>query len=52
VVELIALRLPSEDYERMFRTWTGWARHGGLFAYDEVSGAITPQVEEPAGEAR
>jgi NitT/TauT family transport system ATP-binding protein len=43
VVELIALRLPSEDYQRVFQTWIGWARYGDLFAYDEVEGVISPQ---------
>ena len=41
VVELIALRLPSEDYERMFKTWIGWARYGDLFAYDELARLLT-----------
>jgi NitT/TauT family transport system ATP-binding protein len=43
VLELVVLRLPSEDYERVFATFIGWARYGDLFAYDEASGEITPQ---------
>lgn len=42
VLELIILRLPSEDYERVFATWIGWARYGDLFAYDEEEGVIAP----------
>ena len=52
VQELIALRLPSEDYERMFKTWIGWARYGDLFAYDEAAGVVSAQEEEPGAEAR
>ena len=36
-LELIALRLPAEDFERTFQTLVGWARYGDLFAYDEVA---------------
>jgi NitT/TauT family transport system ATP-binding protein len=43
VLELIVLRMPAEDYERVFSTWIGWARYGDLFAYDEEDGFITPQ---------
>jgi NitT/TauT family transport system ATP-binding protein len=43
VLELIVLRMPAEDYERVFATWIGWARYGDLFAYDEEDGFITPQ---------
>ncbi len=32
---------PSEDYERVFHTWIGWARYGAFFAYDETSGVIS-----------
>jgi NitT/TauT family transport system ATP-binding protein len=51
VLELIALRLPSEDFERVFTTWIGWARYGDLFAYDEVREEVSLQEEEP-GAAR
>jgi NitT/TauT family transport system ATP-binding protein len=43
LLDLIILRLPSEDYERTFATWIGWARYGDLFAYDEVERVISPQ---------
>jgi NitT/TauT family transport system ATP-binding protein len=43
VEEVIALRLPSEDYQRTFATFVGWARYGDLFAYDEAEGAISLQ---------
>ena len=48
VLETIALRLPSEDYERTFDTLVGWGRFGHLLAYDEateqVSQAIPPSI--------
>jgi len=37
VRELIALRLPQEDYERLFDQLVRWARFGDLFDYDEAS---------------
>jgi NitT/TauT family transport system ATP-binding protein len=43
VEELIALRLPSEDFQRVFSTFVGWARAGDLFAYDDVTGVLEPQ---------
>jgi NitT/TauT family transport system ATP-binding protein len=42
VLETIVLRMPSEDYERVFGTWIGWARYGDLFAYDEAEGTVLP----------
>jgi NitT/TauT family transport system ATP-binding protein len=48
VLETIALRLPSEDYERTFDTLVGWGRYGHMLAYDEasetVSRAIPPSI--------
>jgi NitT/TauT family transport system ATP-binding protein len=41
VLETIVLRMPSEDYQRVFETWIGWARYGDLFAYDEIEGAVS-----------
>jgi NitT/TauT family transport system ATP-binding protein len=41
VLETIILRMPAEDYERVFDTWIGWARYGELFAYDEDDGLVT-----------
>ncbi|MGB8929908.1 MAG: nitrate/sulfonate/bicarbonate ABC transporter ATP-binding protein [Anaeromyxobacteraceae bacterium] len=43
VLETIVLRMPAEDYEKIFDTWVGWARYGDLFAYDETEGVVTPQ---------
>lgn len=45
VLEIIVLRTPAEDYERVFTTWVGWARYGELFAYDEASEVVT--LQEP-----
>jgi NitT/TauT family transport system ATP-binding protein len=35
--ELIAMRLPQEDYERVFEQLVRWGRFGDLFDYDEAS---------------
>ncbi|HTN51811.1 MAG TPA: nitrate/sulfonate/bicarbonate ABC transporter ATP-binding protein [Anaeromyxobacter sp.] len=43
VLETIVLRMPAEDYERVFATWIGWARYGDLFAYDEDEGVVALQ---------
>jgi NitT/TauT family transport system ATP-binding protein len=43
VLETIVLRMPAEDFEKIFEIWVGWARYGDLFAYDETEGVITPQ---------
>lgn len=43
VLETIVLRMPAEDYEKIFSTWIGWARYGDLFAYDEDEGYVTLQ---------
>ncbi len=43
VLETIVLRMPSEDYERLFQVWIGWARYGDLFAYDEIQGMVELQ---------
>ncbi|HUC40068.1 MAG TPA: nitrate/sulfonate/bicarbonate ABC transporter ATP-binding protein [Gemmatimonadales bacterium] len=40
VLETIVLRLPQEDYERVFQTFIEWARFGELLAYDETQGTI------------
>jgi NitT/TauT family transport system ATP-binding protein len=37
VLEIVAVNMPSEDYERMFGTFLNWARYAGLFDYDEAS---------------
>jgi NitT/TauT family transport system ATP-binding protein len=43
VLETIVLRMPAEDYERMFSIWIGWARYGDLFAYDEDEETVSLQ---------
>jgi NitT/TauT family transport system ATP-binding protein len=43
VLETIVLRMPSEDYQRVFDVWIGWARYGDLFAYDELQGSVALQ---------
>jgi NitT/TauT family transport system ATP-binding protein len=43
VLETIVLRMPAEDYQRVFDVWIGWARYGDLFAYDEVDGTVSLQ---------
>jgi NitT/TauT family transport system ATP-binding protein len=40
VLETIVMRMPSEDYERVFQTFIGWARYGDLFSYDEATEMI------------
>jgi len=51
VLETIALRLPSEDYEKTFETLVRWGRYGHLLAYDDdtelVSRAIPASVAPP-----
>ncbi len=43
VLEMFILRMPAEDYEKMFSIWIGWARYGDLFAYDEDEGYVSMQ---------
>jgi NitT/TauT family transport system ATP-binding protein len=43
VLETIILRLPEENYERIFQTFIRWARFGNLLAYDETYGVISLQ---------
>jgi NitT/TauT family transport system ATP-binding protein len=51
VLETIALRLPSEDYEKTFDTLVRWGRYGHLLAYDEaserVSGTVPASIAPP-----
>jgi heavy metal efflux system protein len=37
VLETIATRMPSEDYEVVFNTFVRWARFGALFQYDPAA---------------
>ena len=39
-IEEIQQRLPREDAARMFQTFVGWARFGGLFRYEEEAQAL------------
>jgi NitT/TauT family transport system ATP-binding protein len=41
VLETIVLNMPQESYEKVFETFLGWARFGGLFAYDEAARTLT-----------
>jgi NitT/TauT family transport system ATP-binding protein len=41
IMEIMALRMPNENYEQMFRAFVGWARFGNLFAYDERTGILS-----------
>ncbi|HAZ09238.1 MAG TPA: nitrate ABC transporter ATP-binding protein [Elusimicrobia bacterium] len=41
VLETIALRVPHENSEKVFKTLVRWARYGKLFDYDENSGLLT-----------
>jgi NitT/TauT family transport system ATP-binding protein len=43
VLDLIALHLPNEDYERMFETFVSWARFAHLLSYDEQARTIALQ---------
>jgi NitT/TauT family transport system ATP-binding protein len=40
VLEQIILRMPQENYEKIFETFVRWARYGELFAYDEQAGRL------------
>jgi NitT/TauT family transport system ATP-binding protein len=45
VLEEIALKMPSENYERIFDTLVGWGRFGNLLSYDEAEELLsTPQT--------
>jgi len=45
VLELIALYMPNEDYEKVFETFVRWSRFGNLFSYDEETGIVALQRE-------
>ena len=40
VHEIIVMRLPQENYERVFDTLIGWSRFADLVAYNEATGVI------------
>jgi hypothetical protein len=48
VLELIAMNLPSENFEATFETFVNWARFGDLFPYHEDSGVLALSEEVPA----
>jgi NitT/TauT family transport system ATP-binding protein len=43
VLETIVFRIPSEDYEKTFKTMVAWARFGDLFAYDDNTEKLSAQ---------
>ncbi len=45
VLELVAMNLPSEDFEATFGTFVNWARCGDVFSYDEITGVIGSSEE-------
>jgi len=49
VLETIVLRMPQENYEKVFETFVGWARFGELFAYDENTGMISRYERRRSG---
>jgi NitT/TauT family transport system ATP-binding protein len=47
VMETIILRLPQENYEKIFRTLIRWARFGDLFTYNEATDTLSlPEVKQ------
>jgi NitT/TauT family transport system ATP-binding protein len=50
VLELIALNLPSENFEGTFETFVNWARFGDLFSYDEASEVVAQSEEVEVGD--
>jgi NitT/TauT family transport system ATP-binding protein len=48
VLELIALNLPSENFEATFETLVNWARFGDLFSYDDTNELLELSEEVPA----
>jgi NitT/TauT family transport system ATP-binding protein len=40
VLELIVMRMPYENYEKVFNTLVRWARYGDLFSYNEDSDEV------------
>jgi NitT/TauT family transport system ATP-binding protein len=49
LLETIVLRMPQEDYEKVFDTFIAWARFGELFAYDEATETITRYQRRRSG---
>src|SRR6266550_2344735 len=40
ILETIVIRLPQENYERVFQTLVEWATFGDLFVYDEAKDTV------------
>ena len=40
VLELVALHMPNEDFEAVFRTFTAWGQFADLLSYDERTETI------------
>jgi cobalt-zinc-cadmium resistance protein CzcA len=51
VLETIVMRMPYENFERVFNTLVRWARFGDLFFYDETTQKLSLKKPEtpPAG---
>jgi len=47
VLELVALNLPSENFEATFETLVNWARFGDLFSYDENTELLALSEDVP-----
>ncbi|HEV3204206.1 MAG TPA: AAA-associated domain-containing protein, partial [Gemmataceae bacterium] len=43
LLETFILKMPQENYERIFNTFIRWARFGDLFAFDETTETISLQ---------
>jgi NitT/TauT family transport system ATP-binding protein len=43
VLETIIMRMPQENYERVFDTFIRWARFGDLFSYSEETDTVSLQ---------
>ena len=47
ILETIVIRLPQENYARVFETLVGWATFGDLFVYDEAKDTVALVGAEP-----
>jgi NitT/TauT family transport system ATP-binding protein len=47
ILETIIMRMPQENYERVFQTFVRWAQYGGLFHYDEDKERILMEQGAP-----
>lgn len=43
VLETIIMRMPQENYEKVFNTFIRWAQFGDLFSYDEATETVALQ---------